>query len=122
MNINYADVWNVLTTIGTFALGALAFYFNSSKKAQAKLKEVQTVISEVTANAAIFIVEAEKAYQDVSNAGGQKFEYVVDKLYSLVPDFAKFIITKEMIGEIVQNTFDQIEEYVSTQLDNKLGE
>lgn len=122
MNINFSDVWNVLTTIGTFALGALALYFNSSKKAQAKLKEVQTVISEVTAKAVIFIVEAEKAYQDVSNAGGQKFEYVVDKLYSLVPDFAKFIITKEMIGEIVQNTFDQIEEYVSTQLDNKLGD
>ena len=122
MNINFSDVWNVLTTIGTIGLGALAFYFNSSKKAQAKLKEIQIVISEVTAKAAIFIVEAEKAYQDVSNAGGQKFDYVVDKLYSLVPDFAKFIITKEMIGEIVQNTFDQIEEYVSTQLDNKLGD
>lgn len=122
MNINFSDVWNVLTTIGTIGLGALAFYFNSSKKAQAKLKEIQIVISEVTAKAAIFIVEAEKAYQDVSNAGGQKFDYVVDKLYNLVPDFAKFIITKEMIGEIVQNTFDQIEEYVSTQLDNKLGD
>ena len=43
---------------------------------------------------------------------------VVGKLYDLVPDALHGIITKEMISEIVQSTFDEIEEYVKIQLDN----
>lgn len=101
--------------------GGLSLYFRYSPKAKTKAKEVQSVIADVTANAVIFIKQAEEEYKDVSNAGGVKFEQVVNRLYSLVPDTLKMIVTREMIAEIVQSTFDQIEEYVRLQLDNAIN-
>ena len=56
-------------------------------------------------------------YKDFTNAGGKKFDQVVTKLYGLVPDPIKSIVTREMIEEIVQSTFDQIEEYAAIQID-----
>lgn len=104
------------------ALGGLSLYFKYSKKAQTKAKEVQEKIAEITANAVILIKQAEADYKDVTKAGGQKFNQVVDQLYSLVPDGFNKIITKNMIEEIVQSTFDQIEEYTKLKLDNAIGE
>ena len=64
--------------------------------------------------------DAEKMKTQIFEAlkSGKKFEEVVGKLYDLVPDALHGIITKEMISEIVQSTFDEIEEYVKIQLDN----
>ena len=42
---------------------------------------------------------------------------VVDKLYSLVPEGLNKIVTRAMIEEIVQSTFNEIEEYARTTLD-----
>lgn len=100
--------------------GGLACYFKYSEKAQKKAKEVQEVLANVAAKAVVFIKEAEEDYKDTTNAGGKKFEQVVNKLYDLVPKALQPIITKEMIGDVVQSTFDQIEEYVKLQLDNAI--
>lgn len=102
----------------TLICGGLALYFKFSTTAKTKAKEVQEAITEITAQAVVFIKEAEEEYKDISKAGGVKFEQVVNRLYSLVPDTLKMIITRDMISEIVQSTFDQIEEYVKLQLDN----
>lgn len=120
--MDYTMIIEVLEIIAMLVLGGLGLYFKHSSKAQAKAKEVQEVIANITAKAVIFIREAEEKYQDTTNAGGTKFEEVVSKLYDLVPDGLKFIITREMIADIVQSTFDQIEEYVRLQLDGAIEE
>lgn len=100
--------------------GGLSIYFKYSPKAQTKAKEVSEVIADITAKAIIFIKEAEEEYKDISKSGGRKFNDVVEKLHGLVPEGLHMIITKEMIADIVQSTFDQIEEYVKLQLDNAI--
>ena len=104
----------------TLICGGLALYFKFSTKANTKAKQVQELIANIMAKAVIFIKEAEEQYKDVTNSGGVKFAQVVDKLYALVPDALKGIITKEMIENIVQSTFDEIEKYVKLQLDDAI--
>ena len=95
-------------------------YFKFSTKAQTKAKEIQELIAQITAQAVVYIAEAERDYKDTTQSGGKKFEQVVNKLYDLVPDALHGIVTKEMISEIVQSTFDEIQEYVRLQLDNTI--
>ena len=116
--MNVQDFLTLLQTAATLVCAGLALYFKFSTKAKTKAKEVQEVIAKITAKAVVYIKEAEDNYKDTTNAGGKKFEEVVSKLYDLVPDALHGIITKEMISEIVQSTFDEIEEYVKIQLDN----
>lgn len=104
----------------TVVFGGLALYFKYSAKAQAKAKEVQETISKVTADAVIFIKEAEEQYKDTTKAGGEKFKEVVNRLYSVVPQPLQSIITKKMVEEIVQSTFNEIEQYVQLQLDKAI--
>ena len=110
-------VLEVLRSVAALFLGGLALYFKYSTKAQTMAKKVQEVIAEITAKAVVFIKEAEADYKDTTQAGGAKFEQVVNKLYDLVPVGLRGIITHEMIEDIVQSTFDEIEEYVKLQLD-----
>lgn len=102
----------------TLFCGGLALYFKFSTKAQTKAKQVQETIAKITAQAVVFIKEAEADYQDATNMGGYKFQQVVTKLHDLIPVQLHGIITQEMIEQIVQSTFDEIEEYVKLQLDN----
>lgn len=118
--MDYNTVLEVLKYIAIILCGGLSLYFKYSPKAQTKAKEVQEVIANITAQAVIFIKEAEEEYKDISKAGGRKFNDVVERLYGLVPEGLHMIITKEMIADIVQSTFDQIEEYVKLQLDNAI--
>lgn len=110
-------ILEVLKTIGMLLCGGLALYFKFSTKAQTKAKQIQEVFAEITAKAVIFIKEAEEEYKDTTNAGGEKFEQVVNKLHALIPAGFQEIITREIIENIVQSTFDEIEEYVKIQLD-----
>lgn len=114
------QIYTIATTVLTIVGGALSIYLRTSEKAKAKAKEVADVLAEITAKAIIFIKEAEESYKDVSHSGGQKFEEVVDKLYDLVPDALHGIFTKDMIGQIVQSTFDEIEAYAKVQLDRAM--
>lgn len=112
------QILSIIQTILGLILGGLALYFKFSVKAQTKAQQVQRVIAEITASAVIYIRQAEENYKDTTQAGGKKFEEVVTKLYELVPDGLNSIITKEMISEIVQSTFNEIQEYVAAQLDS----
>ena len=104
----------------TVVFGGLALYFKYSAKAQAKAKVAQETISKVTADAVIFIKEAEEQYKDTTKAGGEKFKEVVNRLYGVVPQPLQGIITKKMVEEIVQSTFNEIEQYVQLQLDKAI--
>lgn len=112
------QILSVVQSVVMLACGGLALYFKFSTKAKTKAKEIQDVIAEITANAVVYIKEAEEDYKDTTKAGGHKFEQVVNKLYNLVPGKLHSIVTKEMISDIVQSTFDEIQGYVKLQLDN----
>lgn len=93
-----------IVKIGAYVvLGGLALYCQS----KSKLKEKATSL----------IAEAEEVYIDVTKAGGVKHQYVVDKLYELTPAYFKIIITKDVISNIVDNTFGAVEEYAKIRLD-----
>lgn len=118
--MNTQEILSLIQSLIMLGCGGLALYFKFSTKAQTKAKEIQELIAQITAQAVVYIAEAEKDYKDTTQSGGKKFEQVVSKLYDLVPNALHGIITKEMISEIVQSTFDEIQEYVRLQLDNSI--
>ena len=118
--MNTQEILSLIQSLIMLGCGGLALYFKFSTKAQTKAKEIQELIAQITAQAVVYIAEAEKDYKDTTQSGGKKFEQVVSKLYDLVPDALHGIITKEMISEIVKSTFDEIQEYVRLQLDNSI--
>lgn len=116
--MDYEQIISILSTICTIILGAFSIYLKTSAKAQTKAKKIQEAIAEITAKAVIFIAEAEEQYRDWT--GGEKFDKVVNELYELIPDGLNKIITKNMIEEIVQSTFDEIKVYLTAKMDNAL--
>jgi hypothetical protein len=87
-------------------LGAASAYYHESEKIR---------------NSSIkYISKAEDIYKDTTKSGGQKFQWVVDALYEIVPSPFKIVITKKIIEKIVQSTFDGIEEYAKLQLEKAL--
>lgn len=118
--MDYELIIEGLKFLAYLIMGGLALYFKHSSKAQTKGKQIQQTLAEVTAKAVIFIKEAEEEYRDVTEMGGEKFALVVARLHALVPVQLQGIITEKMIGDIVQSTFDEIEEYVRLQLDKTI--
>lgn len=53
-----------------------------------------------------FIVEAEKIYD--SESGQTKKEYVIKRIYDIVPPIFKIFVTEENIDRLVQKIFDEI--------------
>lgn len=106
MDISLESVIQLIVPILTILLGALSAYLRTNERLR---------------NSSIrYIIEAEQMYKDVTKAGGQKFAWVVDTLYTLVPAPLKILVTKKCIEKIVQNTFDGIEAYAETQLDKAI--
>lgn len=106
------DYMEIFKTIGLVILGGLALYVECNKK-------IQKTIAEVTGKAVAFIKEAEELYKDTTKAGGKKKAWVVKQLYDLVPNPFNLIITEDMIDQIVESTFIEIEKYAKQQLDKQ---
>ena len=87
-------------------IGAAALYFQYNTKLNKKATE--------------YINKAEELYKDSTKAGGTKFNWVVDKLYDILPAPMRLVFTKETIAVLVQRTFDEIQSYAVKQLDKKL--
>ncbi|MBP1924385.1 hypothetical protein J2Z76_000238 [Sedimentibacter acidaminivorans] len=88
-------------------LGAASAYYHENEKIR---------------NSSIkYIAQAEDMYKDTIKSGGQKFQWVVDTIYNIVPAPFKIILTKKMIERIVQSTFDGLEEYAKLQLEKALN-
>ncbi|HPX00536.1 MAG TPA: hypothetical protein PKY98_07280 [Sedimentibacter sp.] len=94
---------DIIIPIFTIIFGALSAYF----RAHDKLRD----------RSIKYIVEAEELYKDSTKAGGEKFSWVVDALYELIPSPLKIIVTRKCIERIVQSSFDAIEDYARMQLD-----
>ena len=106
MEINLDTIMQIIVPILTIIFGALSAYLRTNGKLR------QSSIR--------YITEAEEMYKDVTKSGGQKFSFVVNTLYNLVPAPLKFIITKSCVERIVQSTFDGIEAYAKTQIDKAI--
>lgn len=87
-------------------IGAVALYFQYNTKLNKKATE--------------YINKAEELYKDSTKSGGTKFNWVVDKLYDILPVPMKLVFTKETIAVLVQRTFDEIQSYAVKQLDKKV--
>ena len=77
---------------------------------------------EVTEEAAHQIAVAEEAFATVEHAGKQKMELCIDVLYGMIPSQVKIFFTREMIGDIVQKVFDQVEKYKDVWIDKAASE
>lgn len=84
-------------------LGGFALYFKSKVKLTEKVSGL--------------IAEAEDTYKSYTKAGGEKMNWVVTRLYVYVPVWLRPLITREVIGRIVQFVFDNVESYAKIQLD-----
>lgn len=102
--MNTALIIKVILVVLFVGLGYISIYLKTNKKL---LKKVSTLIA-----------ESEILYKDYTKAGNKKFEWVVDKLYSYVPKALRIVITRKMLSDIVQSTFDALEKYATKQMDN----
>lgn len=103
MEINLKEIMEIIVPILTIVLGALTAYLKANEK--------------LRSSSIKYITEAEELYKDVSKAGGQKFSWVVDTLYNLVPVPLRIIVSRSCIEKIVQSSFNSIEAYAKTQID-----
>ena len=94
---------NILSLIFMAVFGGLALWFKGN--------------GTLSALAAGFIAEAEALYKDVTKAGGEKFNWVVERLYGVLPSAIRPFIPKTLVESVVQSTFDAIEKYAKLQLD-----
>jgi hypothetical protein len=103
MNIDLERFLELIIPLLTVIFGALSAYLRTNEKIM---------------NSSIkYITEAEEMYKDVSKSGGQKFTWVVDTLYNMVPRPLRVVITKKCVEKMVQGTFNGIEAYAKTQID-----
>lgn len=92
---------NVIWAVVFFALSVVAQFIAAYLKAK----------GHITEEAAHQIAIAEEAFSTVEKAGEKKMQLCIDALYGMVPSQVKLFISREMIGEIVQRVFDNVEKY-----------
>lgn len=99
------DLNNILKIVyDLLVFGSAVLFYYASKK------------NELVVAAENAIARAEEEYKDATNAGGQKFEFAVDLIYTALPSPIRVMFPREMIANIVQATFDRIEEYAKLQI------
>lgn len=101
--------------------GFAVAYFQKSATAQATVARIAELTSIIKTQALDYINVAEQKYSETTKAGHQKFNYVVDRIYSQVPENFKPIFTETRIADIVQAIFDEAERFAMEQLDKKLA-
>ncbi len=97
----------LLKWLALFTLGAASLYYQTNTK--------------ISCYVAKLIDEAEHVYQDATKSGGQKFEWVGDTLYGMVPALLKPFITRQVLENLVQSTFDAMQQYALTQIGRLTG-
>lgn len=97
------NIYSILITVGLCLLGYVTSYIRTKSKLIQKAGDL--------------INTAEENYKSVTHSGEQKFNAVVTWLYDMTPAPLKIFITKQMISEIVQKVFDNLQEFANKQLD-----
>lgn len=92
---------NIILAVVCAIIGIVAQFISAYLKAKGV----------VTEEAAHQIAVAEEVYSTVEKAGERKKNLCIDALYDMIPAPVKMFFTREMIGEIVQKVFDEVEKY-----------
>lgn len=100
-------ILNIIQLIIALILGAISLY----------LKQKNTIMNLAKDK----ISEAEEIYKDATDAGGEKFEWVVTTIYELMPAAFRMVFTRETIMVLVQRMFDSMEKYAVSQIDKVVG-
>lgn len=101
-NVFFAENIAAVETVIIIMMGGIIAYYKSNAKLNGVI--------------AALITEAEQTF-DSAKSGGKRFEWVVNKLYELIPAPLKAVITRQVIEQIVQGTFDSMAAFAKTQLD-----
>lgn len=96
----------IIKWLALLTLGAASIYYQTNTK--------------LSCYAAKLIEEAENAYKDTTQSGGEKFEWVVNSLYAMVPAVLKPLLNRQMLENLVQSTFDAMQRYAMAQMDKLL--
>jgi hypothetical protein len=97
------STYEIIMTVLAIIFGGLSLYFGANNKLN---KTVTDLIN-----------QTEDMYKDSTKAGGKKFEWVVDKLYSFIPVKLTPFISRALVEAVVQKTFDIMQSFAKTQLD-----
>lgn len=100
--MSISDIINIELAALTVIVGFVSLYFKANAKLYSKV--------------AGFITAAENEYKD-ANSGGQKFQWVVGQLYTLIPAAVRPFIPESILAALVQNIFNQVAAYAAKQLD-----
>lgn len=98
---------NIILAVACFILSVVAQFVSAYLKAKGVITE----------EAAHQIAVAEEAFSTVEHAGKQKMQLCIDALYNMIPFQVRMFFSREMIGEIVQKVFDQVEKYKNVWID-----
>ena len=99
---------NIIMTVALGLLGAAAAYLVVLFK-RGKTKEIYSIIK-------ILVDEAEVKFG--SGTGEIKYQYVVGKLYSVLPGYLKLFISDRLLDFWIETAVDELQEY----LENKIEE
>jgi hypothetical protein len=99
----FMSTYDIIMTVLAIVFGGLSLYISGKKN----------VIDAVAG----FIDEAEDIYKDSTKAGGEKFEWVVDRIMNIIPIALKPFISRDLVKAVVQKVFDIMESYAKKQLD-----
>ena len=99
---------NIIMTVALGLLGAAAAYLIVLFK-KGKTKEIYSIIKAL-------VDEAEIKFG--SGTGVLKYQYVVGKLYSVLPGYVKLFISDRLLDFWIETAVDELQEY----LENKIEE
>lgn len=97
------NVYEIVMTILAIVFGGLSLYISARKN----------ILDAVEG----YINDAEDTFKDATKAGGSKFEWVVDRIVSIIPVALKPFISRALVEATVQKVFDIMESYAAKQAD-----
>lgn len=97
------NVYEIIMTVLAIVFGGLSLYISARKN----------ILDAVEG----YINEAEDTFKDATKAGGSKFEWVVDRIMSIIPVALKPFISRALVEATVQKVFDIMESYAAKQAD-----
>lgn len=60
--------------------------------------------------------------ENADAAGAEKMRLAVDQVYALVPPLLKPVISRELVGQLIQAVFDKMQEFAKKNLQKKLSQ
>lgn len=97
------EILEIIKLIAMVLLGALTIVFKTKEGLAKKVDEV--------------IADAEETFKDTVKSGTEKKTYAVDVLYGMIPTPINLIVTRDVIEDLVQKTFDEITRFTKNQVD-----